>query len=190
MWRTTRITADAAKNLQINAGLLLRAFDIHHPAAPTDEQIICETTGEFTITCTPVVEDLIGDMNCAPIGTKEGRVITGWKCGLNVTALSITPQTLALALGAGEAEGDNGVRGRAAYRPDDFRCLDWIGDMMDENRLFVVVMEDTVSTGGITFTSRHHGKGALVLNLTAHGSVADPQKVPMAFYLLEKEAQR
>lgn len=186
MWKATKITADAAENMQMNAGLLLNTFDISSPKEPTDEQIICETTGDFNITCTPTTEDFFADVNNAPTNTKEGKQITGWACGLTVTALSVTKETLALALGASEEEGANGVRGRTTYKMEDFKSLYWIGDMMDENKLFVVAMDDTVSTGGVTFTSTNKGKGGLALSLTPHASAATPHKVPMAFYILEK----
>ncbi len=186
MWRATKISADAAQKMQMNAGLLLKTFDIANPTEPTDEQIVCETTGNFAITCTPEIQDFFEDVNNAPINTKEGKQITGWTCGLTVTALSVTLDTLALALGASEKISTTGVRARATYKMDDFKSLYWIGDMIDENKLFVVVMDNTVSTGGVSFTSTNRGKGGLALTLTPHVSAATPDVVPMAFYVLEK----
>jgi hypothetical protein len=92
MWRATRISADAADKMQINAGLLLNNFDVANPVEPADEDIVCETTGDFSITCTPTVEDFFADVNNAPTNTKEGKQITGWECSLGVTALSITEE--------------------------------------------------------------------------------------------------
>lgn len=186
MWRATRISADAAEKMQMNAGLLLSDFDVENPIEPTDEQIVCETTGDFSITCTPETADFFEDVNNAPTNTKEGKQITGWSCSLGVTALSVTLDTLALALGASEAIDTTGVRPRTTYKLNDFKALYWIGDMIDENKLFVVAMDDTVSTGGVSFTSTNKGKGSLALTLTPHATAAEPEKVPMAFYVLEK----
>lgn len=186
MWRATRISADAAEKMQMNAGLLLKEFDIQNPASPTDEQIVCETTGDFSITCVPQTEDFFADVNNAAINTKEGKQIVGWECGLGVTALSVTLDTLALALGASETIDTTGVRPRSTYKLDDFKSLYWIGDMMDEDKLFVIVMDDTVSTGGVSFTSTNRGKGDLALTLTPHATASEPDKVPMAFYILTK----
>ena len=58
--------------------------------------------------------------------------------------------------------------------------------MIDENKLFAVVMDNTVSTGGLSFTSTNNGKGKLALTLTPHASLEDQEKIPMAFYILEK----
>ena len=186
MWRATKLSSDAAEKMQINAGLLLNNFDITNPVEPTDEDIVCETTGDFSSTCVPETEDFFADVNNAPVNTKEGKQITGWTCELTVTALSVTPETLKMSLGASEEIENGGIRPRTIYRLDDFKPLYWIGDMIDENKLFVVAMDDTVSTGGVSFTSTNRGKGGLSLTITPHATAADTEKVPMAFYVLEK----
>lgn len=186
MWKATRITADAAEKMQINAGLLLNTFDVSNPIEPTDEHIVCETTGDFSITCTPTIEDMFADVNNAPVNTKEGKRITGWTCGLSVTALSVTEETLKLSLGAADTADDGGINPRSTYDLDDFKSLYWIGDMVDEDKLFVVVMDNTVSTGGMSITTTNNGKGKLGLTLTPHTSIAAQDKIPMAFYILNK----
>lgn len=186
MWSATRITADAAQHMQTNAGLLLNKFDVTNPAEPVDNDIVCETTGDFSITCVPETEDFFSDVNNAPVNTKEGKRITGWTCGLTVTALSISEETLALSLGAYEIGEDGGLNPRSQYKLEDFKSLYWIGDMIDSNKLFAVVMDNTVSTGGLSFTSTNQGKGRLGLTLTPHAALEDQTKVPMAFYILEK----
>lgn len=188
MWRATRISADAAQKMQTNAGILLNEFDIDNPIEPSDASIVCETTGDFSINCTPNTEDFFANVNNAPINTKEGKRITGWTCGLSITALSITDETLKLALGASEVDTGGGIRGRVQYKLEDFKSLYWIGDMIDDTKLFVVAMDNTVSTGGVSFTSTNNGKGGLALTLTPHATIDDMDKVPMAFYILEKVA--
>lgn len=186
MWRATRISADAADKMQINAGLLLNKFDVANPVEPADEDIVCETTGDFSITCTPTVEDFFADVNNVPTNTKEGKQITGWECSLGVTALSITKENLILSLGAADVMEDGGIRPRHTYKAEDFKSLYWIGDMIDEKKLFAIVMDDTVSTGGLSFTSTNNGKGGLELTLMPHSTITNIEKVPMAFYILEK----
>lgn len=186
MWRATRISADAADKMQVNAGLLLNKFDVENPVEPADEDIVCETTGDFSISCVPTTEDFFADVNNAPTNTKEGKRITGWDCSLGVTALSITEENLILSLGAADVMEDGGVRPRRTYKAEDFKSLYWIGDMIDDNKLFAIVMDDTVSTGGLSFTSTNNGKGGLALTLMPHSTITNIEKVPMAFYILEK----
>ena len=186
MWTTTKITADAAEKMQINAGLLLKEFDIANPVEPDDADIVTETTGDFSITCTPETTDFFEDVNNAPTNTMEGKRITGWTCGLTVTALSVSEEMIKNALGAYEEDEDGGIRPRSTYKVEDFKSLYWIGDMIDENKLFVVAMDNTVSTAGLSFTATNNGKGGLALELTPHTSINGQNKVPMAFYILEK----
>lgn len=186
MWRATRISADAADKMQVNAGLLLNKFNVENPVEPADEDIVCETTGDFSISCVPTTEDFFADVNNAPTNTKEGKRITGWDCSLGVTALSITEENLILSLGAADVMEDGGVRPRRTYKAEDFKSLYWIGDMIDDNKLFAIVMDDTVSTGGLSFTSTNNGKGGLALTLMPHSTITNIEKVPMAFYILEK----
>ena len=62
MWRATKITADAASKMQMNSGLLLNRFDISNPVAPLDADIICDTTGDYNITCQPETQDFFEDV--------------------------------------------------------------------------------------------------------------------------------
>lgn len=186
MWKATRITADAAQKMQMNAGLLLNTFDVSNPVEPADADIITETTGDYNISYTPQTQDFFSDVNNAPTNTMEGKQIIGWACSLAVTALSITEEVIKLALGASVGDATSGIRGRRLYEAEDFKKLYWIGDMMDENKLLVVAMDNTVSTGGLSFTATNNGKGGVALTLMPHVSAKKQEEMPMAFYILEK----
>lgn len=186
MWSATRITEDVAEKLQVNAGLLLNTFDITNPIEPSDTDIVCETTGDFAIRCVPTTEDFFADINNAVRGAKEGLRITAWDCGLDVTALSITEETLQLALGAYKTESNNGIRAKNQYAITDFKSLYWIGDLGTEDKLLVIVLEDALSTGGVSYSTTDRGKGRLALSIRAFPTVQSQEKVPMAFYILTK----
>jgi len=188
MWRATKVSADAAQNMQVDAGILLNTFDVTNPVEPADADIICATSGDFGITCQPETEDFFEDVNNAPNNTMEGKRITGWNCGLTVNCLEVTEETLVLALGAADVGADGGVNPRVQYRITDFKGLYWIGDMVDEDKVLCVVMDHTVSTDGLALTTTKNGKGQIALTLTPHASLANMDKVPMAFYILEKVA--
>lgn len=188
-WTAERISADAAQKMQIGAGLLLNTFDINNPVEPANSAIICDTTGDFTITCTAETSDIFEDVNNAPTNTKEGKRIDGWTCGLSVESLTFTPEALKFALGAADISDDalGGVNPRKQYKAADFASLYWVGDMLgDEDKLFVVVMDNAVSTGGISITTTNKGKGRMALDITPHVSTANQNKMPMAFYILTK----
>ena len=187
IWRATKVAADAAENMQVDAGLLVSNFDVTNPVAPADSDIISATTGDFTLTCTPDTEDFFDDVNNAPKNSMEGKRITGWNCSLGVSCLEITEDTLKLALGAAGATADGlGVTARSQFKAEDFKGLYWLGDMVDEDKVFVIAMDNAVSTGGVSFTSTKNGKGKLALTITPHSSLANMEKIPMSFYILEK----
>lgn len=185
-WKAKKVAADAAQNIQVDAGLILSSYDVTNPVEPADSDIVCATTGDITLTATPDTSDFLEDVNNAPKNTMEGKRITGWQCGLTCTCLEITAETLALSLGASKTNANGGVTPRDQYEISDFKSLYWIGDMVDEDALFVVKMDNTVSTGGLSFTATNNGKGQLALTLTPHASLADVTKIPMEFYVLEK----
>ena len=187
MWKAKKVSATSANNMQVDAGILLSNFDVTNPVEPADADIITATTGDFAITSTPDTSDFFDDVNNVPKNSREGKRITGWNCGLTITGLEITEDTLALALGASKATADTlGVTPRDQYELTDFKTIYWIGDMVDNDKLLVVKMSNTVSTGGLSFTATNNGKGKLALTLTAHSTLADETFVPMEFYVLDK----
>jgi hypothetical protein len=185
-WKASKISSTVAQNVQVQAGTLLKTFDVSAPAEPAEADIVCATTGDFSISCVPDTQDFFEDVNNAPNNTKEGKEIIGWNCELGVNCLEVTEDTLLLALGAADVGSDGGVNPRSTYNVADFKSLYWIGDMKDEDKLFVIEMDNTVSTGGISLTTAKNSKGQLALTLTPHATIANIEKVPMAFYILSK----
>lgn len=187
MWTCNTVTEEFAKNVQVDAGLLVNSFDPTNVRMPTDEEIISATTGDFTINLTPTTNDFFADVNGAPADTMEGKRIESWAGSLAITLLEITETNLKLALGAaGVTEDGLGVTARRQYQTSDFKGVYWMGDMVEEGKVLVVALDNAVSTGGVSFTSTKNGKGKLAVTLTPHASTRNPQKVPMAFYILEK----
>ena len=186
IWTATRITSNAAEKFQLNSGILVKNFNIGNPTQPDDEDILFDTTGDFSFTNQPTTHNLFEGVNNAPTNIKEGLIIDDWTNTLTITALSVTLDSLKSALGAADIEGTDGVRGRMAFASSDFQTLTWIGDMAGKTKLLAIQLENAVSTGGITFSATDRGKGGISLTFTAFFSLADIEKVPMAFYILEK----
>lgn len=186
IWSATRVAADAAEHMQVDAGLLCSNYDITNPVAPADSDIITATTGDISINCTAQTQDFLEDVNNAPNNTKEGKRITGWECTFGMTALEFTNAVLKLAAGAADINANGGISPRRQIQLTDFETLYFLGDMVDEDKLFVVKMDNALSTGGIAITTAKNGKGKNNITLTAHTSLADIEKIPMEFYILEK----
>lgn len=53
MGKFTVIPQNTFEGLQMDAGVLIKDFDPEEPATPTDENIICATTGGINVVCQP-----------------------------------------------------------------------------------------------------------------------------------------
>lgn len=185
-WKATRVSADFYNNVQKDAGILLKSFDVSNPVEPKDEDIITPTTGGISISCVPETQDLYEDIDNVPNNTAEGKDITGWTVTASTTAIGVTEDTIALALGASEVGLDGGISPRRTYEITDFKDIYWIGDMADATKLLCAVIKNAVSTGGFSLQTSKNSKGQLALELTGHTKLNEQEVVPAAFYILEK----
>ena len=96
----SRISQDAFKDMQLEAGMLLNNFSPDDPSV-ADSDIICATTGGITVTCAATYVDFGEDVDNCPNNTKEMKRITGWDCTLATTLLDMNEDTFKLSLGAG-----------------------------------------------------------------------------------------
>lgn len=182
----TKISESAFNELQTNAGVILKSFNPENPAAPADEDIVCATTGGITVSCVPSYEDMGADVDNCPNNTMELKKLTGWDCKISFTALSITAETLKLALGAADIAGGK-VAPRAHLKNTDFSDIWWAGDL-GENGVAAACLKNALSTGGVSIKTTKDGKGNLSVELTGHVSIKDIDTVPMEFYVKEDVA--
>ena len=186
-WTTQILTQDIANTIQVNSGILVKEFDVAAPKKPAADKIICDTTGDFSISLVPETTDFFEDINNADVGTKEGLRITGWKGTLSIQAVTVSADTIKLALGAAQDVANSGISGKNIYDvAKDFQKLYWLGDMTDPTKIFVIELDNTISTGGFSFSSKNKGKGTISLELQTCKTVQDITKVPMTFYILTK----
>ena len=185
-WTATRVSADFYNNVQKDAGILLKNFDPTNPVEPLDADIITPTTGGISISCVPETQDLYEDIDNVPNNTAEGKDITGWTVTLSTTAIGVSEEVIALALGASETGTDNSIRPRRNYVIEDYKDIYWIGDMADSSKLLCAVIKNAVSTGGFSLQTSKNGKGQLSLELTGHTKLNEQEIIPAEFYMLTK----
>ena len=185
-WTATRVSADFYNNVQKDAGILLKTFDVSNPVEPADADIITPTTGGISISCVPETQDIYEDIDNVPNNTAEGKDITGWTITLSTTAIGVSADVIALALGASEVNEEGGIVPRRTYEIDGFKNVYWIGDMADKSKLLCAVIKNAVSTGGFSLQTSKNGKGQLALELTGHTKLNEQEIIPAEFYILEK----
>lgn len=179
MGRFTQVKQDAFEEMQLDAGVLAKAFD---PDTGTlnNEDIICATTGGISVSCVPTYSDLAEDVDNAPNNMMEYKHLDGWEAKMSTTSLGTSVESIRLSLGAADIVG-NKVVPRRNIKLSDFQDLWWIGDRADGG-MAASKLINALSTGGFSLQTTKNGKGQISLELTGHVSIKDQDTMPMEFY--------
>ena len=182
----TKIPETTFKNLQLNAGVLLSAFD---PVTATvaNESIIGATTGGVNFTATPTFSDYGEDIDNCPKNMKELKKLDAWEISLSGTYVTVDANAVKALVGAADVSG-NKITPRNDLKLTDFTDVWWVGDYSDQNGEtnggFVAIhMMNALSTGGFAIQSSDNGKGNFAFTYTAHYSMSAQDTVPFEVYV-------
>ena len=182
----TKIPETTFKNLQLNAGVLLSAFD---PVTATvaNESIIGATTGGVNFTATPTFSDYGEDVDNCPKNMKELKKLDAWEISLSGTYVTVDANAVKALVGAADVSG-NKITPRNDLKLTDFTDVWWVGDYSDQNGEtnggFVAIhMMNALSTGGFAIQSSDNGKGNFAFTYTAHYSMSAQDTVPFEVYV-------
>lgn len=188
MGRFTVIPQSTFDDLQLDAGVLLKAFDPTNPVAPADENIICATTGGINVSCVPTFSDLGEDVDNVPASMKELKHLDSWACAMSFTGLGTSPELIRMALGCADINAStSAIVPRRDLNQSDFSDVWWVGDKADGG-LVAVQLKNALSTAGFTLQTTKNGKGQVSVTLTGHVSISDQNTMPMVFYSMEGNA--
>ena len=184
--RFTKIPQSTFEEMQVEAGILLKAFN---PANPTfnDSDIICATTGGITVSCKPSYTDYGEDIDNCPNNTKELKQIDDWECSISTTGLGTSPAAIKLALGAADIDSLDAtkIKPRRDLAQTDFEdAIWWVGDRADGGFVAVKLI-NALSTDGFSLKTSKKGKGNVTLTITGHFSINSQDTVPMEFYSVD-----
>lgn len=188
MGRYTVVPQNAFDALQLDAGVLLKNFDITAAARGelgfTDSDILCATSGGVNPTCVPTYSDFGEDVDNVPANMMEFKHLDSWECKLSTTALGTSPELIQMQLGAADIVGETKIVPRRDLKQTDFKHLWWVGDKA--NGGFVAIqIKNALSTGGFAIQTTKNGKGTLTLEITGHVSLNAQNEVPMVFYSID-----
>ena len=184
--RFTKIPESTFEELQINAGILVKDFDV---ATGTfdDADMITATTGGITVNVKPTYEDFGSDIDNCPKNTMELKRITETEVSISTTALNINEDLLMYLLGAADKDATTGaIKPRKDLKTTDFSTIWWIGDLSN-NGYIAVKISNSLSTDGFSIKSSDKGKGNISITLTGHVSMDAQDVIPAEFYLGEAE---
>lgn len=178
-----QIPEDAFEKLQMDAGVLLKDFDLT-TGTYKNEDIICATTGGVNPSCVAEYSDFAEDVDNAPNNMMEFKHLDSWTCTLSTTGLDVSLESIKLALGAADIVDNKKVVMRRKLKDTDFQSLYWAGNTMDGGGV-VILLRNALSTGGFSLQTTKNGKGQVALEFTGHVSIKDQETMPMEFYRLE-----
>lgn len=182
----TKIPETTFKNIQLNAGVLLSAFN-PESATVANESIIGATTGGVNFTATPTFSDYGEDIDNCPKNMMELKKLDAWEISLSGTYVTVDANAVKSLVGAADVSG-NKITPRNDLKLTDFTDVWWVGDYSDQNGEtnggFVAIhMMNTLSTGGFAIQSSDNGKGNFAFTYTAHYSMDAQDTVPFEVYV-------
>lgn len=188
----TQIPTDTFKELQLNAGILIKGSTGFNPGsgAITASAIIGATSGGINVTCVPSYVDFGDNVDNCPKNMMELKKLDNWECKISGTFITVTPSVVKMMLGAADIDSINSthVVPRVDLTTDDFDDIWFVGDYSDKNGAtnggFVAIhLKNALSTGGFSMQTSDKEKGTFSVEFTGHVSMSAQDVVPMEFYV-------
>lgn len=191
----TKIPTDTFKNLQLNAGVLLKSFDVETQTMAADS-IVGATSGGVSFTAVPSFIDFGEDIDNCPKNMKEMKKLDSWEAKMSGTFASVSKSLAKTLVGAADLSGSK-IAPRNDLTAADFSDLWWVGDYSEVNEdgtstgkagFIAIHLFNSLSTGGFSIQSSDKGKGQFEFEFTGHYSMEDQDKVPFEVYVQEGTA--
>ena len=187
--RFTQVKYDAFKEIQVEAGVIVKHFDPNNPVIDR-HNIVCVTSGGITITAKPSFTDFGEDVDNVPNNSMEMKMVESWECTLAATALDTSAESIRMMLGVADIDANdaNRITPRRDISLSDFMDeIWWVGDRADGGFIACQVL-NALSTDGFALQTTKNGKGTTSITLTGHFSLDAVDTVPMNFYVIEGDS--
>lgn len=187
----TQVPSDLFKKIQINAGIIVSAFE-PETGAITATNILMATSGGCSFSAEPSFTDFGEDIDNVPKNTMELKEIESIEVKLSGTAVTMDTTQAKSFMAAADVAG-NKVTPRTDLKTEDFKDIWWIGDYSDENSgdsagFIAIKIINALSTGGFKIKSDDKSKGNFDFEYTGHYSIKNAETVPYEVYIKTGEA--
>lgn len=193
MSKYTQVRETTPKELQLNAGILLKSFDPSNPEVDR-ASIFAATSGGVTFTDAITFVDLFEDVDNMPKNTKEGKQIDSREVTMAGTVLTITPESAKAMMAAADIDKNDPTHiiPRDNLLDEDFEDFWWVGDYSDKTGetkggFCAIHIMNALSTGGFSLQTGDKAKGQFAMTYTAHYSIEDIKKVPYEMFIKQGE---
>lgn len=186
MPKFTQVRADAFESIQINAGVLLSAFD---PSAGTfsKQNIIGTTTGGVSFNSNLETVDFGEDVDNVPSNTWQLKKVTQFSPTVSGTFVTVD-STLGKRLVTAATVSNGHIIPKNLLEESDFEDIWLVGDYSDKNGAanggFVAIhIKHAFSTGGFQWQTTKNGKGQFAFEFTGHYDMDDVDDPPFEIYI-------
>ena len=185
----TQIPTDTFKNLQLNAGILVKNFA---PATGnvTPSDIIGATSGGISFEATPTFSDYGDDIDNCPKNMKELKKLDSWEAKLSGTFVSVNTELSKTLIGAADVDTEDTthVVPRNSLSDADFETIWWVGDYSELNGAknggyCAIQLKNALSTGGFKIQTGDKAKGTFSFEFLGHYSIDAQDEVPFDIYI-------
>ena len=186
----TQIPQNTFKNIQLNAGVLLKAFAPDTGTLKATD-ILGATSGGVSFTATPSFIDFGEDIDNCPKNMKELKQLDGWEAKMSGTFVTVTAELAAKLTGAADTAAEK-VTPRNDLKSADFADRWWVGDYSAVNEdgtngasagFCAIRLLNSLSTGGFQIQSGDKAKAQFAFEFTGHYSMEHPETVPFEIYV-------
>lgn len=195
------IPEDTFLSLIRDVGVLMFDFDPEKDKfdlATVKSKIAYATTGGIQLRTKPEYLDLGADIDNCPNNMAELKTLSGngWDCGFSTTATSASPNVIKFGLAAADIDESvsttdenitlTKITPRTKLKLTDFRTVTWACHTMDGG-FAMAVFRRALSTDGFSMTTQKNTTATFALNVTAHQSIKEQDKVPVDYYYMKGE---
>lgn len=190
----TKYPAEFWKNLQVNAGIVVKGFDHTSSAATPYTAIVGATSGGMTFNPNPTYEDFGADVDNVPPNTKQLKRIVSYDPSLSGTFLTVSA-SVAEDLCPGSAS--SGLVTPADVLTDSmFEDVTLLADYSEVNQdgtgtssvkagEIAVTIKNALNTTGFQWTTTKDGKGQFPFEFHGHYDLDDPDDPPFEIWVKE-----
>ena len=182
-------TKNTAKNMQLDAGLLVRGLTdiLNFNGTIADDKKLGATSGGATFSATPEIRNIFEGIDGAKGNYKDGYVSDNWEITLTATVKEMTAKNLQLAMATADIKSDDDkfdvLSPRMNIKTTDYiDNICWLGTMNGSTEPMIIELKNVMNTNGISFTAEDKGSGSVELELKAHFDLSKPDEVPFNIY--------
>ena len=188
MFKYTKIPSNTFSKLQMNAGIMLKNFNVE-TGSFEEADMLGATTGGVNFTTSPSFTDFGEDIDNCPKNTMELKQIDQYDVKMTGTFVSASAGTAKLLAGAADVDG-NKITPRQTLETTDFTDIWWVGDYTNVNTgtnagFIAIKLINALSTGGFQIQTTDKGKGQFAFEFTGHYSINAQDTVPFEIYVKE-----